>query len=97
MILGNYEQQSGERESYTLNYEDALAGTDYLPDDPTTAVLKSVEPPDLVVDQITPLTPRVKFFASGGTSGTKYKLTFVVNSAAGRRFEDEVFIRVKDI
>ena len=94
MRLGNYEQQPRERESYTMNYEDALSTGDYLPDN--AAVLQSVEPADLVVDQITTISPRVRFFASGGTDKTTYLLTFLVTSADGRTFEDEVQIKVKE-
>lgn len=95
MILGRHEKQPDERESYTLNYEDALNEGDYLPDG--AGVLKSVEPVGLVVDQITTITPRVRFFAAGGDSGVKYKASFLVTSADGRVFEDEVTITVKEL
>lgn len=95
MKLGTYTQQSGERESYTITYEDSLLTGDYLP--VNAAVLKSVVPVGLIVNQVTTITPRVRFFANGGVDGTTYKVTFDVTSADGRVFEDEVFIKVKDI
>lgn len=95
MILGRYDKQPSEQESYTLNYEDALADGDYL--QANAAMLKSVEPVGLVIDRIATFTPRVRFFASGGTDGTKYKASFVTTSADGRVFEDEVYITVKEL
>ena len=92
MKLGTKIKQPGERRSYTINYEDAITSDDTI----LTAVLKSTPPVELVVDQITVISPRVRFFVAGGTDGVNYKLTFTVTTNDGLTFEDEVTIKVKE-
>lgn len=92
MKLGTVEKQPGETESYTLDYEDDLS----VGDNVQTAELISVTPEGLTVSQIFVIDPRVRFFASGGSTGTSYKATFKVTTADGRILEDEVIIRVKE-
>jgi hypothetical protein len=92
MKLGTKTKQPGERRSYTINYIDAITSDDLV----MTAALKTTPPSELVVDQITVISPRVRFFVAGGTDGVSYKLTFVVTTNDGVTFEDEVTIKVKE-
>jgi len=92
MKLGTKTKQPGERRSYTINYIDAITSDDTV----MTATLKTAPPVELVVDQITVISPRVRFFVAGGTDGMSYKLTFVVVTNDGLTFEDEVTIKVKE-
>lgn len=92
MRLGTFEKQPGERRSYTITYEDVLHAGDNL----KSVTLKSVVPEGLVVDQVTNLDPRLRFYADEGVDKTNYKLTFVILTEDGERFEDEVVIKVKE-
>lgn len=94
MKLGTVQKQPGERESFTLTYEDTLHPGDNV----KTATLKSITPVgSLVIDQITVIDPRVRFWAEFGDDKVNYKATFVVTTEDGRRFEDEVVIKVKEL
>jgi hypothetical protein len=94
MKLGTFQKQPGERESFTITYEDALLAGDNV----ATAVLKSISPVGtLIVDQVTVIDPRVRFWAEFGDTGVNYKITFTVTTEDGRRFEDEVTIKVKEL
>lgn len=92
MRLGTKTKQPGERRPYTINYGDALVEGDSI----DTVTLKTPPPPELIVDQITVMSPRVRFFVDRGTDATTYKLTFVATTHDGVRFEDEVIIKVKE-
>ena len=90
MRIGQFNKQPGERESFTITYEDALTAGDNV-----QAATASVTPAGLLLEQITVLDPRVKFYAKGGTSGVTYKVTFDVTTVDGRVIQDEVLIKVK--
>lgn len=92
MKLGTVTQQPTERLSYTIDYSDVLTDGDNV--DTATAV---VSPPGLTVENVSPLDPRVKFWVTGGVSGTAYKVTVTMNSADGRIFQDEVTFKIKEI
>lgn len=94
MKLGTFTKQPGERESYSITYADALL----VGDNVKTATLKNISPVGtLVIDTISVIDPRVKFWAEFGDTGVSYKATFVVTTEDGRRFEDEVIIKVKEL
>ena len=93
MKLGTFTKQPGERESYTITYEDDLTDGDNV-----QTATASVSPiGGLAVEQVFVIDPRVRFFVEGGVSGESYKVTVVVNTADGRRLEDEVIIKIKEI
>lgn len=94
MKLGTVTQQPQERLSYSVNYADALTDGDNLKLDGVTAL---VSPAGLLVDEVTVIDPRVRFYASGGTSGVTYKVTLSVETDEGRRFQDELIFKVKEI
>lgn len=97
MKMGTVGKQPGERESFSLYYGDTLLAGDNV----KTASLKSIFPANttLIIDQITVIeaTARVRFWAEFGEDQTNYKLTFIVTSEDGRRFEDEVILKVKEL
>ena len=101
-ILETYEQQPAEKLDYDVYYrnspdgtEDLLDAGDYL-DDTKTAV--AVSPEGLTVAHATRRAEdRVKLWVSGGTSGSKYKVTITVTTDLGRIKQDEVIFKIKDI
>lgn len=92
MKLGTVSQQPTERLSYTIDYTDVLPTGDNV--DTATA---TVSPAGLTVESVSPLDPRVKFWVTGGVSGTTYKVTVTMHSADGRVFQDEVTFKIKEI
>lgn len=100
MKLGTINQQPGERISWTLQFSDALTGDDII----VAGVVKSITPatanpagPALVVDQLTPVDTRLRFWVSGGVHLGVYKITFTTTSKDGDVFEDEVTVKVKEL
>ena len=101
-ILETYEQQPAERLDYDVYYrnspdgkEDLLDAGDYLDDTKTTI---EVTPAGLTVTQITlRASDRVKLWVSGGTSGTKYKVTLTVTTDLGRIKQDEVLFKIREV
>jgi hypothetical protein len=91
--LGQVTKQPGETETYTITYEDDLT----VGDNVLTATMLSVAPTGLVISNIFVVDPRVRFAASGGVTGTTYKVTFRVTTEDGRILEDEVTIKVKEL
>src|SRR5438128_448924 len=95
-VLGNYTKQPNEIETYSISYNDDLTVNDNL----TGSATVTVAPAGLVVDYSTvidaPGDHRVRVKVSGGTSGVKYKVTVLVNTADGRRLEDEFYVKIKD-
>lgn len=92
MKLGSAIKQPAERRSYTINYEEALTAGDNV-----ATASATVSPAGLTLEDVGVYDPRVKFWVSGGTAGTKYKVTVTVNTEDGQIFQDEVFINVKEI
>lgn len=95
--LGKYTKQSGEIETYTIDYADDLTDGDGLLS-PATA---SVSPAGLTIDYVNVIENgtdhRVRVKVSGGTNDTEYKVTVVANTEDGRRLEDEFYVKIKDI
>ena len=92
MKLGTTTKQPIEKFSYTVTYEDALTVGDNIQE-----AIVTVEPAGLVITNVGIYDPRVKFWAEDGTSGVAYKVTVTADSADGRRFQDEIIIKVKEI
>lgn len=92
MKLGTVQQQPAERFSYTIDYTDALTIGDNI-----QSASASVSPAGLTVDNVGVYDPRVKFWASGGTTGVAYKISVTATSADGRVFQDEVVLKIKEI
>ena len=92
MKLGTATKQPIEKFSYTVTYVDALTIGDNVA---TTTVV--VEPAGLTITNIAVYDPRVKFWAEGGTTGVSYKVVVTTLTADGRRFQDEIIIKIKEI
>lgn len=91
MKLGTFSQQPRERLPYSISYTDALSANDNV-----VAATATVFPEGPVID-IEVLDPRVRFFFTGGLSGTTYKVTVLTTTNDGSIFEDEVIIKVKEL
>lgn len=92
MKLATFAKQPNERESYTIIYEDALTDGDNV-----LAATAVVEPAGLTIDGIVVADPIVKFWASGGTVDTRYKVTITATTEDGRVMEDEIIFKIKEI
>lgn len=89
-ILGTFEKQPAEVESYSINYSDDLTENDGI-----ESAVVMVEPPGLVVTCLV-VNPRVKVFTNGGIDRTKYKITVTATTDDGRVLQDEFIIKVRD-
>lgn len=91
-LLGIFDKQPDERESYSITYEDDLTDGDNV----ESAVITS-SPAGLTISAPAIADPRVRFWISGGVDKTSYKVTVKTTTADGRVLEDEVKIKVKDV
>lgn len=90
-ILGKFTKQPGESQDYDISFVEWLAA---LSD---TAQSMSVIVDTGITLGVTQLSNGVvKVWLSGGTTGTKYKVTVTITTAAGRVKEDEIVISVKE-
>lgn len=97
MILATYEKQPSEIKDYDIDYREWLTPADDVVSSVTTVVSSSTEAvPTLVVDSIQSTVYLVKLWISGGTAGTKYKVTVQMTTADGRLDESELVFSVKD-
>ena len=92
MKLGTVIQQPTERQSYTIDYSEALTDGDNV-----ESAYAVAEPQGLVVEDVFPIDPRVRFWVSGGQAGVAYKVTVTTHTADGRIFQDELTFKIKEI
>ena len=92
MKLGVVTQQPTERQSYTVDYSEALTDGDNI-----ESAFATSSPEGLVVEHVSPIDPRVRFWVSGGTSGVSYKVTVTATTADGRTFQDELTFKIKEV
>lgn len=92
MRLGTATQQPTERQSYTVDYSQALTEGDNI-----ETAFAVVNPAGLTVDNVLVMDPKVRFWVNGGTSGTVYKVTLTVNTADGRVLQDEIIFKIKEV
>jgi hypothetical protein len=93
-LLDTVEKQSAEIEDYTIDYSKDMSKTDYV----TAIVSCTSDSADLTVTSaILGGGRQVTFFATGGINKTKYKVTTIVDTNEGRRLEDELIIKIKDV
>ena len=92
MKLGTVTQQPSERLSYTIDYKDFLTDGDNV-----STATPSVSPSGLVIDEVSVLDPRVRFYVSSGTAGVKYKMQMDVTTADGRILQDEIIFKIKEV
>lgn len=92
MKLGTVTKQPAERFSYTIDYSEALTSGDNI-----TTVTAAVSPEGMTVDNVGAYDPVVRFWASGGESGSTHKVTVTVTTDEGRVFQDEVTFKIKEV
>lgn len=92
MNLGTVDKQPAERQSYTVNYQDALTEGDNV-----VSATVTVAPSGLTVDTIAVYDPRVRFFVAGGLSGITYKIQVTTTTEEMRVFQDEIYFKVREI
>lgn len=93
MKVGSFTKQPGERISNSITYEDALDVADYL----ETVKSCTASPAGLGVKAGLADASRVRVWHEGGTHGTDYKVTVVVTTHNGERFEDEIICKVREV
>jgi hypothetical protein len=92
MRVGTSTQQPSERLLYSIDYAEALPDGDLL-----MVATATTAPATLTVEDPFTADTRVRFWVSGGTAGISYKVELTVTTVAGRIFQDEVTIRVKEL
>lgn len=92
MRVGATTQQPKERFSYTVDYSLAMNATDSI-----VSATAEVFPVGLVVESTSHQSKNVRFWVSGGVSGSTYKVTLSVSTADGWTFEDEVIFKIKEL
>lgn len=93
MKVGSFTKQPGERISNSITYEDSLDVGDYL----ETVESCAASPAGLSVNAGLADTSRVRVWHEGGTAGVDYKVTVVVTTHNGERFEDEIICKVREV
>jgi hypothetical protein len=95
-ILGHYRQQPRENLAYKVDYSQWLAAGDLV--DTSILEVDSVTNPPLVLSNTYEVSPGVVgFSATGGASGTTYKITVLTTTTTGRSVERELFITVEEL
>lgn len=96
-ILEKYEQQPGERLDYDIDFDtlflSALGDTAPGP----AGVEVFAQPASITIDDFELIQGKVKVWVTGGVSGTTYKITARVTTAAGRVKEAEIAVKVKEV
>ena len=90
-ILGKHRKQSGETESYTINYSEDLTDGDGV-----ISVDVTLTPPGAVLVATHNDLTSLRVWISGGTPGSKYKLEATALTGDGRVLQDEFFVTIKD-
>lgn len=90
-ILGKFTKQSGETESYTIDYTENLTEGDGVI---AADVVITPAGATLVANNFDLTSLRI--WISGGTPGTKYKCEATVTTGDGRILQDEFFLLIKE-
>jgi hypothetical protein len=85
-------KQPGEVLDYDFDFTDSLAEGDTV----STATV-TVSPSGLTLSTKTVSSPTVKQWVSGGTAGTRYRLTCAAVTSGGRTHEEEMVIPVAEL
>lgn len=101
MILGRFIKQPAETLDYDIDFSEFLNDGDTLTSTGNPAVPMplsvTVAPTGLTIGGTYVLNgTTIKQWLSGGTDGTKYKVTLTATSNAGRVKQVEFYVRVKD-
>lgn len=90
-ILGKHVKQPLEVESYSIEYADDLVELDAI-----SSAVVLVEPAGLTVLWHLVVGTRVKVMLTGGSVGTKHKVTVTATTEDARVLQDEFFVTIKD-
>ena len=93
MKLGSFTKQPGERISNSITYEDSLDVEDYI----ETVMSCTATPAGLDVNAGLGGSARSRVWYEGGAHGVDYKVTVVVTTHNGERFEDEIICKVREV
>lgn len=93
MKVGSFTKQPGERISNSITYEDSLDVDDYI----ETVDSCTATPAGLSVSAGLANSTRSRVWYEGGTHGVDYKVTVVVATHNGERFEDEIICKVREV
>jgi hypothetical protein len=98
MKIATIKKQPGEKRRYGITYKEALDELDEVIS--VTVVVEAVnsaDPPALTASAIT-ATPEIRFTIDGGTDNLTYKITLTVKTTSDNEiFEDEIFVKVKEV
>lgn len=93
MKLGSFTKQPGERISNSVAYDDALDVGDYL----ETVESCTAFPSGLAVTAGLGDSKRARIWYENGAHGIDYKVTIIVTTHNGERFEDEIVCKVREV
>lgn len=92
-ILGRFVKQPAEKDSYSIEYQDDLAGTDAI-----ASAVTTVLPVGLTIVSTLVVGTRVKILLEGGAAvGTKHKVRVTATTDSGRVMQDAFIISIKDL
>lgn len=97
MLLGKFDKQPGEIEVYGVQYTDATDFDEVILAATASVIDTSGATSTMLLSPCTISDKTVRVQATGGTDGAEYKMTIVVDTSSGRRMEDELIIRVKEV
>ena len=92
--LMTFEKQPREQKDFDVHFDeyfDDLGDGDYLTSHATDPVTGITLITSVIVGPST-----IKFWVSGGTSGQKYRVTFIATTHGGRQLEADVDVKVKE-
>lgn len=97
-ILATWQQQPDEKKDWNFTYADWLAakGDTIQSVSVVAALVSGGGTSSLTISNITNALGVVNFFATGGTTGQKYKVTCQVTTVGGRKEDGEAYIVIKD-
>lgn len=97
MQLGKFVKQPQEIEAYGVKYDDATNNGEALI--AATAVVEDLAGgiPAMTVSSCTIDGNEVRVLAGSGTNEHDYKITLTVSTSEGRRMEDELIVKVREV
>lgn len=94
-IVGIYLKQPYEERDIDVSFADYL--NEFYPADTISTATVTINGTGATVDSVQNTSTVVKAWVRGGTSGTKYIMTYKVITAGGRKKEAEVVVKVKEV
>ena len=90
-ILGTFTQQPADRLDYDVFYDSFFPAGDTIASQVTTSDLGIT-----TSSSVNSTATAVKVYVTGGSSGTRYKVTVTATSVVGRIKQSEFYIQVKE-